>query len=322
MSTVVITGARGYVGTALAKRLAAEGHTLRLVSRSADAPRITPPHHAKIDYVKADLRDPRAWSRLLSGTDAVVHLSSRTDLRAAEVDPQGDEDINIAPVRALVEAATEGPAVLFASTVTIVGAHPQVPVDEGTPDRPCSVYDRHKLRCEAILREATERGAVRACSLRLSNVYGFGGASINTSRGVLNAMLRRAINDEPLTLYSDGKYVRDFTHLDDVVDAFCLAITEARVCDGRHYVIATGSGHTLAEAYDLIAQAAFDYTGRRCEIRRVPEPADLQPIERRNFIGNSRLFQNLTGWHPRFDLRAGIHNFVRAASRLAMALGR
>ncbi len=60
---------------------------------------------AKIDYVEADLRDPQAWSRLLNGADAVVHLSSRTDLRAAEADPVGDEDINIEPVRALVQAA-------------------------------------------------------------------------------------------------------------------------------------------------------------------------------------------------------------------------
>lgn len=324
MSTVLITGAHGYIGSTLAKRFVSDGHALRLVSRSPAAARIDVGRDAKIDYVEADLRDPLAWSRLLNGTTAVVHLSSRTDLRAAEADPVGDDDINIQPVRALVQAANAAAtpmAVIFASTVTIVGAAPRIPVDETTPDSPCSVYDRHKLLCEKILREATSRGVIRACSLRLSNVYGYGGTSMNSSRGVLNAMMRRAIEGKPLPLYGDGSYVRDFTHLDDVVTAFRLAIGEPGTGDGRHYVIATGRGHTLAEAYAFIAEAALAGTGRQIEIRRVPEPADLQPIEKRNFIGNSGLFRSRTGWQPRFDLQTGIRDyFDRALSHPTLAL--
>jgi nucleoside-diphosphate-sugar epimerase len=197
-----------------------------------------------------------------------------------------------------------------------------MPVDETAPDRPCSTYDRHKLECETILRGATARGAVRGCSLRLSNVYGYGGTSVNDNRGILNAMMRRAIDGEPLTLYGDGGYIRDFTHLDDVVDAFRLVISEPRVNDGRHYVIAAGRGHTLAESYAFIAEAALAHTGRRVEIHHVPEPHNLQPIERRNFVGNSRLFQERTGWRPRFDLKAGIRDyFARARSHPAAVVG-
>jgi nucleoside-diphosphate-sugar epimerase len=316
MSTVVITGGRGYIGTALARRLVRDGHALRLVSRSPQAPRFEAPPEAKIDHIAADLRDPRVWSQLLDGADAVVHLSSRTDLRAAEADPQGDDNINIAPLCALTEAAAEGKAaaaVIFASTVTIAGPHPKLPVDETTPDEPCSVYDRHKLVCETILREATARGTLRACTLRLSNVYGYGQASINANRGILNIMINRAIAGEPLTIYGEGAYVRDFTHIDDVVEAFRLAIETPAICDGRHYVIAAGQGVTLAQAYALIAETALDYAGRRCDIRAVAEPADLHPIERRNFVGNSRLFSALAGWRPRFDLAAGIRDYFQRA---------
>jgi UDP-glucose 4-epimerase len=314
MSTVVITGAQGYIGTALAKRLMQDDHALRLVSRAPRAARLAAPPDARIDYIAADLRDPRAWSPLLDGADAVVHLSSRTDLRAAGADPRGDDDINVAPIRALAEAAAKGAApaaIVFASTVTIVGAHPKLPVDEATSDAPGSVYDRHKQICETILREATERGALRACTLRLCNVYGYGGASINANRGILNIMINRAIAGEPLTLYGDGGYIRDFVHLEDVVEAFRLAIGRPGLCDGTSYVIASGEGKTLAQAYDLIAQAALEYVGRRGEIRRIAEPADLHPIERRNFIGNSRLFQERAGWLPRFDLKAGIADYFR-----------
>jgi nucleoside-diphosphate-sugar epimerase len=318
MSTVVITGAQGYIGTALARRLLRDGHSLRLVSRAPRTSRFDASPDAHIDYVTADLRDRDAWARLLNGADAVVHLSSRTDLRAAEADPQGDDDINITPIRALIAAAGEATrvnpvSVVFASTVTIVGPHPTLPVDETAPDAPCSVYDRHKLICETMLREATQRGALRACTLRLSNVYGYGQLSINANRGILNIMINRAIAGEGLTIYGAGAYTRDFTHIEDVVEAFRLAAAQPALCDGRHYVITTGQGVTLAGAYAQVADAALEFTGRRIEIRSVPEPADLHPIERRNFIGNSRQFAQRAGWQPRFDLKRGIEDYFRRA---------
>lgn len=301
MSTLVVTGARGYIGAALAQRLSEEGNALRLVSRAAGS-----------DYVQADLREDQAWTKLIDGAAAVVHLSSRTDLRSAEADPAGDEEINVAPVRALVRAAEKAKSpikVVFASTVTIVGNQNENPVNERTPDRPCSVYDRHKLACEEILREASARDVLRACSLRLPNVYGYGRTSVNSNRGILNVMIKRAATGEPLTIYGDGSYIRDFTHLDDVVTAFVAAVASDSIGDGRHFVIATGEGRSLKEAFGIVADEARVITGSRPGIRHVPEPADLQPIERRNFIGDSCLFQTATGWRPKFGLKAGIRDF-------------
>jgi len=325
MNAAVITGARGYIGSALAKRLADTGRPLRLVSRVSDAPVAPTEIMPNVEFVRADLRDERAWSDVMAGAGVIIHLSSRTDLRAAEADPAGDERINIEPVRSLIRAAERSgtrPNVVFASTVTIVGIAHANPVDETTPDRPCSVYDRHKLTCETLLREATANAVLRACSLRLSNVYGYGRVSMNANRGILNSMMKRAANGEPLTVYGDGSYVRDFTHLDDVVEAFCAAAASDDVRDGSHYVIATGKGHTSAEAFDLVAQEALIQNGHRIEISHVPDPADLQPIERRHFVGNSGLFQKLTGWRPQIDLRSGIRDyFVRAASLQPLPLG-
>jgi nucleoside-diphosphate-sugar epimerase len=324
VSTIVITGARGYIGSALVEKLATQGHALRLVSRS---PNSTPSTSgwAACECRAADLRDPQSWLELLRDADAVVHLSSRTDLRAAEADPAGDEDINVRPLRALAEAAgaaDRAPTIVFASAVTIAGANPQIPVDDTAPDDPCSVYDRHKLAAEMVLREATASGTVRACSLRLSNVYGYGGASINANRGILNNMMKRAVAGEPLTLYGNGAYLRDFIHIEDVIEAFLRAIVTPLVCDGKHYVITSGNGHTVAEAYAMIAEVAMEQLQRRVEIARVPEPADLHPIEKRDFIGDSRAYQEQTGWHPRFDLKMGIRDyFVRCTSCTVVAPG-
>jgi UDP-glucose 4-epimerase len=312
---VAITGARGYIGSALATRLAAAGYALRLVSRSDNA---FDGESAKMtDYVTADLRDERSWSGLLTDCDTIVHLSSRTDLRAAEADPVGDDAINVEPLRALIRAAEHAavrPKVVFASTVTIVGARHDNPVNEKTPDNPGSVYDRHKLECEMLLRDATMRGVLHACSLRLSNVYGYGRGSVNANRGILNTMMQRAIGGNALTIFGDGLYLRDFVYLGDVVEAFRVAAASSDVCDGSHYVIASGEGHTLAQAFDVIAEEALLRLGSQVEIRHVPEPADLHPIERRNFVGDWKCFNRLTGWRPQTDLRAGICSYFNHAT--------
>jgi UDP-glucose 4-epimerase len=323
--TYVITGARGYIGRALAKSLASQGRALRLVSRSAVAPSCGGAH-ATVECVQADLRDEESWRALLEGAEAIVHLSSRTDLRAAEADPAGDRVLNVEPVCALVRAAERCDVtvpVIFASSVTIVGDAHVNAVNEETPDRPCSVYDCHKLECEIMLGDATRRGVLQACSLRLSNVYGYGDGvdSINSNRGILNAVMRRAAQGEALTVYGEGKYIRDFIFVGDVVNAFCRVLSSDRMRNGDHYVIATGRGHTLAETFRLVAREACRATGRQVEIRHVPEPPDLHPIERRDFVGNSSLFQKLTGWRPQVDLESGIHDYFQRLIAGSQATG-
>jgi nucleoside-diphosphate-sugar epimerase len=314
MSRIVITGARGYIGSTFAAAMAADGHALRLVSRSSKPQDPETPRLTNVEHRAADLRNPQGWLRLLHGASAVVHLSSRTDLRAAEHDPAGDRVLNVEPVYALVRAAEQyrtTVAVIFASSTSIAGDAHTNPINEHTPDRPCSVYDRHKLECEVVLGDAVRRGVLQACSLRLPTVYGYGAgvSSTNPNRGILNVMIRRASRGEPLTLYGDGSAIRDFIHVDDVCDAFRRAIARPDIGEGKHYVIGTGRGYTLAEAFKCVAQEASRVIGRKVKISHVPEPPDLHAIERSNFIGDAAKFRELTGWHPQVDLRSGIRDY-------------
>ena len=325
MRRIVITGARGYIGRALAQSLASRAYTLRLVSRAATTS-FRGQADVTIEHMQADLCDEENWGALVKGADAVVHLSCRTDLRAAEANPADDRIINVEPVRALVCAAERcGTAVpvIFAGSTSIAGTAHSNPVNEQTPDRPCSAYDRHKLECEVILREATWRRVLRACSLRLATVYGYGDGigSTNPNRGILNGMLHRAMNGQPLTLYGDGSPIRDFTHVNDVCNAFRLALAEQAVCDGGHYIIATGCGYTLAEVFRLVKKEARRMIGREVEIRQIAEPADRHPIERSSFVGDASTFRRLTGWRADIDLGSGIRDYLRRLVANAAATG-
>ncbi|MGH6792545.1 MAG: NAD-dependent epimerase/dehydratase family protein, partial [Methyloceanibacter sp.] len=153
-SCIVITGASGFIGTSLSHMLAARGTALRLVSRFPRRAALGP-----IEHVAANLEEERSWDEIIADATAVILLSARTDLRAAEADPLGDERINVVPVRNLVNAARRAArkdlTVVFASTVTVVGDRHTNPVGENTLDNPISTYARHKLVCERILGCAT-----------------------------------------------------------------------------------------------------------------------------------------------------------------------
>lgn len=315
MSRIVITGASGYIGSALAQRLLAEGHTLRLVSRNHDRFE-APSAGGASEHVVSDLSDAAAWLDVLNDADSVVHLSWRTSLRAAESDPIEDERLNVRPVRTLIEAVkTSGRPVdvVFASTVTVIGDKHELPATDDTPDCPISVYDRHKLVCERLLANATHEGLMRACSLRLSNVYGRGRDSVNSERGILNIMIRRAAAGNPVTIYGNGEYVRDFVHLHDVIDAFEVAISSRDARDGRAYMIGTGEGRTIADVFSAVAAEASRLSGKAVAVEFVDEPADLHPIERRNFTGRSALFHARTGWTARTDMMEAIRSDIQHA---------
>ncbi|MSP20003.1 MAG: NAD-dependent epimerase/dehydratase family protein [Alphaproteobacteria bacterium] len=290
---MLVTGATGYIGTALTAALSAASCIVRTLSRA--------------DFsagLKADS---------FADVDTVFHLSAQTNLRFAEQHPAEDERANVAPLEGLLKVVRPGTRVVLASTVTIAGLASRI--DHRTPDAPISVYDRHKLAAERILHGATAAGHVRGIGLRLANVYGFGNQSRNTERSVLNLMMRRALAQQPLTLYGDGAYVRDFIHLSDVVAAL-VAAGSADAPVGS-FPIGSGTGTTLAACFALVANEAERLTGRPVSITRVPEPADLHAIERRNAIVDPAAFRAATGWRPRTSLRDGIRGDLARFSAAA-----
>jgi nucleoside-diphosphate-sugar epimerase len=329
--SIVVTGARGYIGSALVPFLRERGYTVRCVSRSSGPSRSDPPDGT--ECIKADLCRPEAWQEALSGASGLVHLASRTDLRAAEADEAGDSEINVRPLMALVAACERQRGavlpVVFASTATIFGDRPALPVDESAPDNPLSVYDRHKLAGEQILAQATRSGILSGRSLRLANVYGLADdpaaiASVNPNRGILNAMMIRAAKGQALTVFGTGGYLRDFIHLDDVLAALTAALEMKAPASARPFVIASGEAHRLLSAFRLIADEAEELTGRHVDVCMVAEPADLHPSERRNFQGSSALFRSETGWIPKVSLQTGIRRFLQqvVAHDLIAAVGR
>jgi len=310
--TVAVTGAAGFIGGRLVDRLAGEAGTIIRVSRSIERPL----EHAAATVidVAGDVSERDVWDRV-ADADVIFHLAAQTSRAAAAENPDRDFQANVTPLRHLLAACRDRkrrPIVLFAGTVTEAGVPSRLPVNEETPDDPITIYDRHKLMAENDLTAAASSGAVCGATLRLANVYGPGAHARRVDRDVLNRMIGLAVIGQPLTVLGTGEYVRDYVFVDDVVDAFLMAAEHSDRVNAGHFVIGSGQGVSLRDAFQLIAARVERLTGRRVAVTAMEPAAPLSAIERRNFVGDHARFSAATGWRPRWTLAEGIDRTIEA----------
>ncbi len=313
MSTQLVTGGAGYVAASLVRELAAEPLAIRRFFRAAHGAPPVPPGPATVSDVHGDVTVRADLERALEGADVVHHLAAQTSIYVADAEPVADVGLNVLPLLYVLEHARargHEPLVLFASTVTAYGLPARLPVDESFPDDPHSVYDLNKIAAERLLAHYARKRVVRGATLRLANVYGPGPRSSKPDRGVLNAMVRRALAGERLNIYGSGEWLRDYVYVDDVARAFVHAAHHPDAVNGRSFVIASGHGVTVADAVRLVAELVGEHTGRRVEVGHVPPPAQLSPVETRQFVGRSDAFRAATGWSPTVSLREGIKKTI------------
>jgi nucleoside-diphosphate-sugar epimerase len=317
--THLVTGGAGYIAASLVRELAREPGRVRRFFRAAHGVPPVPPGKAAVADVHGDVTVRAEIERALDGADVVHHLAAQTSIYVAQADPVRDVGTNVLPLLYVLEhARAHGhvPLVLFASTVTVYGLPSRLPVDESFPEDPRTIYDLGKIAAERLLAHYAANGVVRGATLRLANVYGPGPRSSASDRGVLNAMVRRALAGERLNVYGTGEWLRDYVYVDDVARAFVHAARNPDAVNGRSFVVASGQGVTVAAAVRLVAELVGEYTGRRVEVAHVPPPAHLSPIEARQFVGQSAAFREATGWSPSVSFREGVKSTIEHCARL------
>ena len=305
---LLVTGASGFLATNLIKELSGVMCYIRRLSRCS-SPFMPVSGSAVIEDMTGDITGEEIWQSALEDIDIVFHFAAQTSVSAANDDPVTDFAANVLPLLHLLETCRRKrlhPVVLFAGTVTEAGVTSGFPVDETHSDNPVTVYDLHKLMAETYLKYYVRQGMVRGAALRLANVYGPGPASSGADRGILNRMIKKAISGEALTIYGHGNYMRDYVFVNDVVDAFLYAGADIDRLNGRHYIIGSGEGHTVAEAVHLIAKCVEEKCGRAVPVEYVDPPEALSPIEERNFVADTKNFSSATDWTARASLAEGI----------------
>jgi len=312
-STVLISGGAGFIGSALVDALSNICCQIILLLRPGRSFSTIPNASAKIVTVHGDIRKRQTWAGSLDGVDYVFHLAAQTSGYVANNDPLADLDANVVPVLEMMEACRQGglkPAILYSGTVTEMGLPQRVPVDESAQDLPVTVYDIHKLTGEKYLQFYSREADIPAVTLRLANVYGPGRNVGSGDRGVLNLMVKNALNNKPLTVYGDGSNTRDYIFIDDVVSAFLVAGVRASDLKGSYYLIGSGEGTRIVDAFNLVADRVKHKTGISPAVEHIPSPDSLSSIEDRDFIADTSAFRSATSWAPQVPLAEGIDRII------------
>lgn len=288
---ILVTGSSGLVGSALSKALIAEGYDVKGLDLRSEDP-----------AARGDVRDADQVRHRLGDCDGIVHLAAVSRVIAGERDPDLCWLTNVDALQALIAVAKDAPRrpwLVFASSREVYGQPVALPVDEDCVLAPVNIYGRSKVEGERLIEQARADG-MRACTIRLSNVFG----SVSDHRDrVVPAFARAAATGRDLRV--DGRnHTFDFTHISDVT-AGIMALAR-HMLEGTappppiHFV--SGVATTLGE----LAEAAVAIAGSRSVIREAP-PRDFDVAR---FVGNGARAKELLGWEPRVPLHAGLKRLI------------
>ncbi|WP_328621455.1 NAD-dependent epimerase/dehydratase family protein [Streptomyces sp. NBC_00354] len=291
---VLVTGAYGFVGNAVVRRLAEAGHdTVALTHRSADA---SVPELPVSRVFRGDIRDGAALREALEGVQGVCHLAALTRVRESFEHPEEYEAVNAGGTVTLLDAlaaastGSQAPTVVLGSTAAVYGAPEQQPIGEDTVPAPSNPYGTSKLAADRALQARAETGAIKAVSLRCFNISGAvnGVGDADESRIIPKAVAVAAGRYPQLEMNGDGDAVRDFVHVDDLARAYVMAL-EANTCASyRVYNV----GATPASMREIVATVER-VTGRGVPVLHRPP----QPEPPRLVADISRITADL-GWKP------------------------
>lgn len=268
---------------------------------------------AGITDISGDIKDSDTLENLLKDVDVVFHFAAQTSVYVANDDPYADAKVNILPLINILEMLKKKktkPVFIFSGTVTVSGVDVPLPVNDNSADDPVSIYDLHKIVAEQYIGYYSKMGYIKGAILRLANIYGPGPKSSSSDRGILNRMMIKALGGQDLTVYGAGDFFRDYVYVKDVAMAFLLAGANAGALSGKHFVISSGKGTKLVDAFNMVADQASKRTGRKVKVVSVTPPQGLSPIENRNFIGDPSGFKKLTGWKNDRTLEDGISETI------------
>lgn len=285
---VLITGASGYIAWNLIRRLVEFNCTIICFSRNNQKIEIQS-GLAKFEFINASYQDETSFQKAVKNVDIIYHLASQTSVYKAEKNPLADYEANVRPMQLLLEACRKEktcPIIIFSGTSTQCGMPEKLPVDENVPDRPITTYDFHKLQAENWLKFYTRQGWVEGVSFRLTNVYGPGPKSSSSDRGILNLMIKKALNGEDLTVYGTGEYIRDYIYIDDVVSAFLIAPSKIDALKVKHFLLGSGKGTAIKEAALLVGELVIEKKAGKVVVASIESPPGLLRIEYRNFISD------------------------------------
>jgi UDP-glucose 4-epimerase len=293
---VLVTGATGFVGRAVVRRLLLAGHQpVALVHQR------TAPFPGSVEVVSGSILDQDALNEAVAGVDAVCHLAAITRGRESFADPlhyfRVNVDGTLNMLQALAKANTPTPRIVFTSTCLVYGEPAHQPISEAVVPQPTSPYGQAKLAAEWAVAAYARTGAAGATIIRTFNAAGAvdGITDADETRIIPRAIAVAAGRADVLFVNGDGSVIREYVHVDDLAVAVVIALDACRSGECRTYNVGSGIGTSLKEVITAVEAAA----GHPLQVEHRPPAVEPQAL-----VSDSTLARRELGWQPvRSDLR-------------------
>jgi nucleoside-diphosphate-sugar epimerase len=304
MTTILVTGGAGFIGSHLATRFVELGHRVRVFDNLSTGHRSNLSHlGSRIELIEADLRDADACRKACAGIEFVFHEAALGSVPLSVDDPQTSHDVNINGTFNMLLAAVHHKVrrFIYAGSSSAYGDTEESPKHEGMRPRPLSPYAVQKLTGEEYLGAFCVCYGLETITLRYFNVFGPRQDPKSHYAAAIPAFVSAIMQGQSPTIYGDGEQSRDFTYIDNVVDGNVLAMSVKKTC-GETVNVACGGQITINQVIAAINKAL----GTNVRARYVdPRPGDV-----RHSCADVRLATTLLGYTPKVSFEDGLRRAI------------
>ncbi len=297
---ILVTGGGGFIGSHLAARLVALGHEVRILDNFSTGQRSNVPALGEdVEIVEGDIRSYERAHTAVRGCEIVFHQAALPSVPRSIADPLTSNAATVTGTLNLLLAARDDGVrrVVLGSSSSVYGAADDGPRHEALAPLPISPYAVAKLACEGYARSFHEIYGLQTISLRYFNVFGPRQSRHSQYAAVVPRFISGLLSGRPPTIFGDGEQSRDFTYVDNVIDANLLA-AETATATGQIYNVAGGEGISVNRLFAELR----DLVGRDVE----PVYVDARPGEIRHSHADLSLARRELGYEPRVGLRDGL----------------
>lgn len=298
MSTYLVTGGCGFIGSHLSEKLIADGHQVRILDNLSTGKFEN--KAAAAQFTHGDVADAGTVMQAMAGVDGCFHLAAVASIEKSNQDWLGAHRTNLTGTITVFDVARASGRripVVYASSAAVYGDNPNLPLREEATTRPLSSYGADKLGCEQHAIVAGHVHQVPTCGLRFFNVYGPRQDPTSPYSGVISIFCSRLRSRQNITIHGDGHQTRDFIFVKDVTRALVAAIVKASR-DAPVYNVCTGRATTMLWLVDIISN-----------LLKLPANAEhgpARPGDIRGSIGDPSKARSDLGFEAQIDLWMGL----------------
>jgi UDP-glucose 4-epimerase len=304
---VLVTGGLGFIGSNLCIELVRMGAQVTIVDN------MLPRQGGNLfnirdieDRVKvnvSDVRNELSMSHLVKDADYVFHLAGQVNHVDSMRNPLLDLDINCRGTMVLLEALrlrNRDAKVIFAGTRGEYGSSVKLPVDEDHPTNPKGIYAVTNLTAEKMVLVYDDVYGIKGACLRITNTFGPRHQMVHDEYGVFNWFIRKALEDAEIPVFGDGRILRDFLYVDDLVECLIMTALEEKAY-GQVFNVGTGVPVSFIELAHTIVDVVGSGSLRFTEFTR-----ERKEVEPGDYYADITKLKNTVGWSPKIPLEEGI----------------